>query len=261
LAGQQLGEPVPARNRGPGLTGTRGRLRKRGKQEKGKVDSRMVWLRFSEYVPLIVAAGLLAGETGLAQQTGTAGSAANGPEQQQPMAGQDTHPDSAGANTEATPGAGVWIPPTLVDRSFLHRTMERSLAQVEMGRLAAQKSMSDDVKRFGQMMTEIHDRLETQLNPIAQRLGVMEPKGPSKKEKMEIAKMQALSGADFDTAFIKTMLKAQEHDIKSFENEAQNGRDPATQEVAAKDEATLNRRLARLQQLAQAHGVTLESSK
>ena len=221
----------------------------------------MIWLRFREYVPLIVAAGLLSGGMAAAQQAGSASGAANAPDQQQPMGGQDTHPDSENPATEATPGAGVWIPPTLADRSFLHRTMERSLAQVEMGQLAAQKSLSDDVKRFGQMMTQIHDRLETQLEPIAQRLGVMEPKGPSKKEKMEIAKMQTLSGADFDTAFIKAMLRAQQHDIKSFENEAQNGRDPATQQVAEKDEATLNRRLARLQQLAQTHGVMLESSK
>jgi putative membrane protein len=221
----------------------------------------MTLLRFREYVPLIMALGLLTSGTTAAQQAGAAGGAANLPDQQQPMAGQDTHPDGQSATGEATPGAGVWIPPTLVDRSFLHRTMERSLAQVEMGQLAAQKSLSDDVKRFGLMMTQIHERLETQLSPIAQRLGVMEPKGPSKKEKMEIAKMQALSGADFDTAFIKAMLKAQQHDLKSFENEAQNGRDPATQEVAAKDEVTLNRRLSRLQQLAQTHGVMLESSK
>lgn len=130
-----------------------------------------------------------------------------------------------------------------------------------MGQLAAQKLSSDDVKQFGQKMAQIHEQLSDQLKPVAKKLGVSEPRGPSRKDKQEIAKMQALSGADFDAAFIQAMMKEQQSDLKDFNDEAKTAQDPAVQQLAKMDAPVLTQHLQLLEKLAQAHNVTLESKK
>ena len=157
------------------------------------------------------------------------------------------------------PGAQGTATPSFADQAFVRKTLEDNQAQVQMGQLAAQKSSSADVKQFGEKMADIHEQLTAQMKPVAKKLGVSEPKEPSKKEKEEIARMQALSGADFDAAFIKAMMKEQQSDLKDFKSEAQSAQDPAVQQLARLDAPVLSQHLRILQQLAQAHNVTADS--
>ena len=108
-------------------------------------------------------------------------------------------------------------------------------------------------------MVEVHQKLSEQLKPVAQKLGVSEPKDPSKKDKQQIAQLQTLSGADFDAAFIKAMMREQQSDLKEFKSEAQASQDPAVQQLAQSDAPVLSEHLQILEQLAQAHNVTVES--
>ena len=147
--------------------------------------------------------------------------------------------------------------PSFEDQAFLRNALEDDVAEEEMGQLAAQKSQSDDVKQFGQKIAQIHEQLTNQLKPVAQRLGVSEPRKPSKKDRQEIAKMQTLSGAEFDTAFIQAMMKTQKSDLKDFKNEAHSGQTPAVQQLAKLDEPVLSQHLQVLEKLAQAHNVTV----
>lgn len=147
------------------------------------------------------------------------------------------------------------------DQGFLHDTMEGDFAQVQMSQLAQEKSSSPDVKQFSEKMVQIHTELNNQLAPAAKQLGVSEPKGPSKKQKKEVERLQALSGPDFDTAYIQAMAKQQQRDLKGFQNEAQAGQSPGLQQAAKQDEPVLTEHYQVLQKLAQAHNVTLESQK
>src|SRR5262249_9031121 len=100
-----------------------------------------------------------------------------------------------------------------------------------------------------------------QLSPAAKQLGVDEPKEPSKKGKQEIAKLEALSGPDFDTAYIQAMAKQQQHDLKGFKDEATAGQNPNIQMAAKQDAPILEQHYQVLEKLAQVHNVTLESKK
>src|SRR5215469_2809159 len=142
----------------------------------------------------IAAACLWACTAAMAQQPGGSGGSQPGSPSQQPMPNQ---PGAAGSPTAATPGTDTSMQP-VADQAFVRETMEGDNAQVAMSQLAQQKSSSDDVKQFGQKMVQIHTELNDQLKPAAKQLGVDEPKGPSKKQKEEIAKLDALSGPDFD---------------------------------------------------------------
>jgi putative membrane protein len=203
---------------------------------------------------LLAAAVLLAGAVAIAQQpggSGTSPSSSSAPQQQAPPS----------SNTPSASGMPDATAQSYGDQSFLHKTLEDNLAQEQMGQLAAQKSQSDDVKQFGQKMAQIHEQLTNQLMPVAKKLGVDEPKNPSKKDRQEIEKMQALSGPEFDAAFIKAMLRDQQEDLKGFKTEADGAQDPNVQQLAKMDEPVLSQHLQVLQQLAQTHNVTAESEK
>lgn len=225
------------------------------KEMKEKGGKRM-FSKSGKGVLLIAASSLWVCASVVAQQPGGGAAQQGSPSQQQQMPNQP-----GGAGNPAMPGTAQSSQAPVGDQMFVRETMEGDDAQVALSQLAQQKSQSDDVKQFGQKTVQIHTELNQQLTPAAKQLGVQEPKGPSKKAKKEIAKLEALSGPDFDTAYIQAMAKQQEHDLKQFKDEASSGQSPNIQQAAKQDEPVLTEHYQVLEKLAQAHNVTLESKK
>ncbi len=146
----------------------------------------------------------------------------------------------------------------MADRAFVSKALEGGTAEVQLGQLAQQKSQSEDVKQFGQKMVEDHTQLGDQMKPIAQQLGVKEPKGPSKKDKQLMAKLEGLSGPQFDEAYIQAMVKDHKQDLKEFRNEAQNAQDPNVKQAAQQGAGVISQHLQMIQQIAQSHNVAVE---
>jgi putative membrane protein len=224
-------------------------------------------IKYSCLTSLLAATVLWAAGTSVAQNDGSGSGMGSSPSQQQPppgqgQPGQPGSPTSPGMGNDQAPGSAAQSSPqNYADQSFLRKTLEDSVAQVQMGQLAAQKSSSDDVKQFGQKMAQIHEQLNNQIEPVAKQLGVDQPKNPSKKDKQEIQKMQALSGPDFDQAFLTAMLKDQQTDVKGFKDEEKSAQDPTIQKLAQLDEPVLSQHLEILEQLAKQHNVPVETSK
>ena len=215
-------------------------------------------LKRSSKAALLLAASVLWAGGAAAQVPGSSGGAQQPPSGQQPMPGQTGAP---GVTGNGMPDAAANAQPDYGDQAFVHDTMEGDEAQVQMSQLAVQKSSSPDVKQFGQKMVQIHTQLNQQLDPVARQMGVNEPKEPSKKAKKEVERLQALSGPDFDTAYIQAMARQQQHDLKGFKNEAQSAHNPSIQQAARMDEPILAEHYQVLEQLAKVHNVTLESKK
>ncbi len=145
------------------------------------------------------------------------------------------------------------------DIAFVEDTLQNNEAEVQMSQLAQSKSQSPDVQQFGQKMVQVHTELNEQLKPVAKQLGANDSKGPSKKEKQEIAQLASLSGPDFDTAYITAMAKEQQKSLKAFKDEANNTQSPGLQQAAKVDAPVLTQHYEILQKLAQAHNVTIAS--
>lgn len=139
------------------------------------------------------------------------------------------------------------------DRAFVHSALEGGMAEVQMGQLAAQKGNSDDVKQFGQKMANDHAQIGDQMKQVAQQLNVKPPKGLSKKDKAEVAKLQALSGPQFDNAYIEAMVKDHKKDLSDFKQEAENSQNPAVKQVAQQGAQVIDQHLQQIQQIAKAH--------
>jgi putative membrane protein len=174
---------------------------------------------------------------------------------QQPQPGQQPNP-TAGMN--GVPDGNTASP---LDQSFVQSVLESDAAEVQLGQLAQQKSQSDDVKKFGERMVENRTRLDQQLKPIADKLSVRKPKEPTKKDRQLIARLEALSGPQFDEEYIKAVVKDHQRDVKDFNTEAESAQDPALQQTAKQDANVLAQHLQAIEQIAQTHNVTVDDKK
>ena len=91
------------------------------------------------------------------------------------------------------------------------------MAEVEMGKLAADKGGSDAVKDFGNRMVKDHSKANDQLKDVAANLGVTVPDKVNAKEQAMIDKLSAMSGPAFDKAYVKEMVNDHKKDIAEFE--------------------------------------------
>src|ERR1700759_3862518 len=78
-------------------------------------------------------------------------------------------------STMGAPGTGAAAPSTqnLGDQAFVSKALEGGMAEVELGKLAADKSQSPDVKQFAQKMVNDHSQMgDKWFKPLAKQLGV-----------------------------------------------------------------------------------------
>jgi putative membrane protein len=141
------------------------------------------------------------------------------------------------------------------DKAFVRDELEGGMAEVQLGQLAAQKGSSADVKQFGQKMVQDHTQLGSQMKQLAQQMGVREPKGLSKKDEELMAKLQTLSGQQFDDAYIKAMVKDHKRDVEDFKMEAGSAQNPALKQVAQQGGPIIDGHLQMIEQIAKSHGV------
>lgn len=141
------------------------------------------------------------------------------------------------------------------DKSFVKKAAEGGLAEVRLGELAQQKSNSQDVKDFAQKMVNDHTQLNNQMQPIAQQMGVSSPQGLSKKDKKEIAKLENLSGQQFDEAYIKYMVKDHKKDLSEFKDEASRTQNPQLKNAAQQGAQVIDQHLQLAERLAKDHNV------
>jgi putative membrane protein len=213
-----------------------------------KEGTLMISKRMCSWILLCSASALLASMTAIAQtQPGGAGQQPNMPSQQPTSPGMGSPGMDTSGNQQA-----------LADQSFVRKALEGGTTEVQLGQLAQQKSQSDDVKQFGQKMVEDHTQLCDQMKPIAKQLGVKEPKGPSKKDKELIAKLEGLSGQQFDEEYIKAMLKDHKQDLKEFTDEAKMAQDPNIKQAAQQGAGVISQHLQLIEQIAQNHNVATE---
>ena len=112
------------------------------------------------------------------------------------------------------------------DQKFMTMASMGGMAEIEMARLALQKSTNESVKQYAQKMIDDHTTAGEELNRIASMKGISLPMQHSAKQMAMMTKMQKLSGAEFDMMYIKEAgVKAHQDMEKLFMKESMNGKD------------------------------------
>lgn len=141
------------------------------------------------------------------------------------------------------------------DSSFMKDAAEGGMSEVELGQLAQQKATSPAVKEFGAMMVKDHTAANDKLSALAMKKQVKLPDGPSLMQKASKAKLDMMSGDSFDKSYVKGMIDDHKADIKDFQKEAGEGKDPEVKAFAVATLPTLKRHLAAIQSIAASAGI------
>ena len=136
------------------------------------------------------------------------------------------------------------------DRDFMTKAAAGGMAEVQLGELAQKNAASDAVKQFGQRMVQDHGKAGEELKQLASAKGVQLPTALDRKHTQDMARLQKLSGADFDREYMKHMVDDHKKDVGEFQKQAKSGRDEQIKSYASKTLPTLQ------DHLKQAHTVS-----
>ena len=151
-----------------------------------------------------------------------------------PLAAQNRPP--AKSQTTSTPRAASL---SAADSKFIHEAAAGGMAEVELGRLAADKASNPEVKQFGQRMVDDHGKANDELKSLASQKSVTLPPSPEASQKATQARLSKLSGDAFDRAYMQDMVKDHDKDVAAFKRASTTAADADLKAWAAKTLPTL----------------------
>jgi putative membrane protein len=129
------------------------------------------------------------------------------------------------------------------DNSFAMKAGQANLAEIELGKLALQKTTTDDVKRFAQMMIDDHSKALDELKGIAGKKNITLPTELDAEHKKLSDRLSKLSGAEFDRVYIQAMVDGHKQVASDLRKESQSGSDSDLKAWAAKTLPTVEAHL------------------
>ena len=149
-------------------------------------------------------------------------------------------PKTTGRGTPAAP-AGSTAAGALAaaDKAFVMEAARGGMAEVELGRLAADKATNADVKQFGQRMVDDHSKANDELKGFASQKNLTLPAETDAKHKATQTRLSKLSGDAFDKAYMTEMVADHNKDVAAFTRASKTAKDADLKAWAGKTLPTL----------------------
>jgi putative membrane protein len=121
---------------------------------------------------------------------------------------------------------------TPAEQEFMIKTAEANLSEIDMARIAMQKTQNDDVKDFANMIQSDHTSALEDLTDLMQDKGMSPPNVLSPDAKADIEKMTALSGPEMDREFVNSMVADHQKAIEMFRDQVNIAQSPDVRKYA-----------------------------
>lgn len=171
------------------------------------------------------------GTGGAAAVTTSTGQAAN-------TAGTDAAAPVGGATTAPATAAAIQMQP-MPAQDFVLAAASGGLFEVESSKLALERSKSDAVKQFAQMMIADHSKANDELKAIATGAKLEVPAAPAGAPASHLKAVQDASDADFDRTYLMHQDQAHAETLALFTAQAGATSTPELAAFAAKTLPTL----------------------
>lgn len=135
------------------------------------------------------------------------------------------------------------------DQTFLKEAAQGGLAEVQMGRLGAQKGQEQAVRQLGQKLVQDHSKANQELKLLAAQKSVTLPTEIPTEHQSAISHLKSLEGAEFDKAFKQHAIEDHQKDIQKFQTAAQQSSDPDIKAFAQKTLPVLQQHLKMAQDI------------
>ncbi len=141
------------------------------------------------------------------------------------------------------------------DTSFYRNLAKGGMAEVDLGKLATQKSTNPQVKSFAEMMVKDHSAANEKLNALASSKHITLPRTLDATHDAQKTKLEGLTGQNFDKSYIESQVKAHEKTLDLLEKEISSGQDPDAKALAQQVLPTVREHMTAVRSLANQQGV------
>jgi putative membrane protein len=117
---------------------------------------------------------------------------------------------------------------------FVRQAAVGDMYEVEAGKIAGDKGMSDAVKQFGQHMVEAHSHSTAELKGVIQAENIKVDLPGTLDQKHQLMIDDLMAAHDFDRTFARQQIKAHEAAVELFSDYAEKGDDAVVKAFAAK---------------------------
>jgi len=111
------------------------------------------------------------------------------------------------------------------DKKFLATAAQSDVNEIKLSELAEQKASNPAVKAFAIKMVTEHKKMSASMKPFAQSWGLSAPTDLDDDHKSDYAKLNGLSGANFDKEYMDLMVSDHSKALDLFTDEAKNTKD------------------------------------
>jgi putative membrane protein len=135
------------------------------------------------------------------------------------------------------------------DQAFVIRATLGGAAEVELARLAEQKTRSDQVREFARKMIQDHSQADDALSKLAEGDGISVPEQLDAEHRYIRDALSSLTGPEFDIEYLRLQVQDHQRMAQLMEYEIGSGEDAAMQGFASATLPTVFMHLAMAREL------------
>jgi putative membrane protein len=143
------------------------------------------------------------------------------------------------ASTKTTTSAAV----DSSDVKFANNAAGGGMAEIQLSKLAQQKTTNTQIKNFAAMMVTDHSKAGDSLAVIAKKKNITLPTALDPEHQKKYDDLSKMSGAEFDKGYVKIMVDDHKGALKLMQDEAVNGKDADLKAFAGKVAPTVQMHL------------------
>jgi putative membrane protein len=110
-------------------------------------------------------------------------------------------------------------------KKFLATAAQSDVNEIKLSELAEQKASNPAVRAFATKMVAEHKKMSASMKPFAHSWGLSAPTDLDDGHKPDYAKLNGLSGADFDKEYMDLMVSDHSKALDLFTDEAKDTKD------------------------------------
>ncbi len=141
------------------------------------------------------------------------------------------------------------------DKTFIMMADEGNTAEISASQLALKKSKNPDIKAYATQMIADHNKLRSDMAPLATQFGVTTPQPLNSSHRAEAKYLAGLSGSKFDKEYVKAMDQDHHKTLGLFNNEIATTANPDVKSAAQMGQPVIAQHTDMADQLATKMGV------
>jgi len=130
------------------------------------------------------------------------------------------------------------------DQAFLKQALGVNELELRLGRLAAERASTPELKAMGQRMVQKHTELGGKLSELARQAGASGDAELSPEQQETLARVESQSGSAFDAAFKETVDSGHVKELAMYQDEVSHAASPQLRALAEQRVTALQQSMA-----------------